>query len=679
MKIQRPIALLLILVNLMAVSARGSSQTAGLSDENLLPVTDVTLFNTGVGHFRHEGVVVGDTEITLAFDSGDVDDLLKSLVLQDYDGGFVEAVTYPSKDPLNRILGSFSLNIADNPPLARLLDRARGEKILIDGAANVEGTVVGIEYRSIASEGVTVQVPVLNLVTSEGLRQVDLSDVRTLRFLDPVVQADLDAALAVIAANRQEDKKMITLRFGGEGERRVSISYIREVPVWKTSYRLVLGEDGTAQIQGWAMVENTGESDWADVSLALASGQPISFVMDLYSPIYVPRPRIRQDYRVSAAPQQYDRDRAVQAAPASEPAYRAMASESIAEFDEMDYPGDSGFGAGASSAKTLNLSQGVTAAAQAEGESLYRITRPVSVPRREAAMLPIVGTSIPAQRLSIYDRNILGGNPLKAVRITNETDVQLPAGPATLFDGSIYGGDVQLPAMIEGEERLLSYAVDLESSVIVRSSSIPEEITNLKIAAGVLETTIRLESKTEYVIDRLGNEDVRHLIIHPKRSGWTIESEPQPTTETQSSWRFELDVAAGSTTTLPVVEQLIQSRKIALNTMRDDQIVFYLSQNVIDSGTRRVLDRIQTLRADLSDKDSVRRGFETRIAVIHRDQDRIRENLQALESGSELYQRYVEVLNGQEDELQQLSVDLKAAQNAEADARKALRDFIAGV
>jgi hypothetical protein len=83
MKIQRPIALFLILVNLMAVSARGKSQTAGLSDENLLPVAGVTLFNTGVGHFRHEGVVVGDTEITLAFDSGDVDDLLKSLILQD--------------------------------------------------------------------------------------------------------------------------------------------------------------------------------------------------------------------------------------------------------------------------------------------------------------------------------------------------------------------------------------------------------------------------------------------------------------------------------------------------------------------------------------------------------------------------------------------------------------------
>ncbi|MCK5249425.1 MAG: hypothetical protein KAJ98_05630, partial [Spirochaetaceae bacterium] len=245
----------------------------------------------------------------MAFDAGDVDDLLKSLILQDYDGGFVESVTYRSKDPLNRILGSFSLNIADNPPLARLLDRARGERVRIEGTPSVDGIIVGIEYRGVASDGAVIQVPVLNLVTAEGLRQADLADIRSLRFLDPVVQADLDAALAVIAANRQEDKKMITLRFGGDGVRRVSVSYVREVPVWKTSYRLVLDDDGTAQLQGWAMVENTGESDWNNISLALASGQPISFVMDLYSPIYVPRPRIRQDYGVAAAPQQYERDR----------------------------------------------------------------------------------------------------------------------------------------------------------------------------------------------------------------------------------------------------------------------------------------------------------------------------------------------------------------------------------
>ncbi len=671
MNIQRPVALLLILVNLMAVSARGGSQTVEISGDESLPVTGVTLFSSGVGHFRHDGIVNGDTEITLAFDAGDIDDLLKSLVLQDYDGGFVEAVTYPSSDPLSRILGSFSLNIADNPPLARLLDRARGEAVRLEGTPSVDGVIAGIEYRSQASDGAVIQLPVLNLLTTEGLRQVDLADVRSFRFLDSGVQADLDSALAVIAANRQEDKKLITLRFGGEGERRVSISYIREVPVWKTSYRLVLEDDGTAQLQGWAMVENTGESDWADVLLTLASGQPISFVTDLYSPIYVPRPRVRQNYGTAAAPQQYERDRApvLAAAPVPRAASRAYAPESLSEFidDEMDIM---------SVDKSINLSQGVTTAAQSDGESLYRITKPVSVPRREAAMLPIIGTSIPAERLSIYDRSVLEGHPLKAVRITNQTELQLPAGPATLFDGSVYGGDVQLPSMSEGEERLLSYAVDLESGVIVRSSSIPEEITELKIVEGSLVSTVRLISTTEYVIDRLGDEELHYLVIHPKRSGWTIKGDVKPSLETQSTWRFELDVEAGETASLPVVEEYVRSRNFALNSIRDDQILFYLSQKVINSETRRILERIRELRSALTARESERRNLESRISVIYRDQTRIRDNLQALESGTELYQRYVEILNGQEDELQKLKVELETARNAESAARKTLGDFI---
>jgi hypothetical protein len=247
--VRRSVVLTFILMNLVAVSARGIPQDSESASQSPLPVSGVTLFTSGVGYFQHEGLIDGDVEIALAFDAEDIDDLLKSLVLQDFDGGTVEAVTYPSKDPIGRILGSFSLNIADNPSLARLLDRARGEEVRIEGPSSVEGAIMGIEYRTQVSEGATKQVPVLNLAASDGLRQVLLEDIRSFRFLDPSVRAELDAALAVIADNRQEDKKILTLSFVGEGRRRVGVSYVREVPVWKTSYRLVIGDDGNAQIQ----------------------------------------------------------------------------------------------------------------------------------------------------------------------------------------------------------------------------------------------------------------------------------------------------------------------------------------------------------------------------------------------------------------------------------------------
>ena len=71
------------------------------------------------------------------------------------------------------------------------------------------------------------------------------------------------------------------------------VGYIQEAPIWKTSYRLVLSDDAPPFLQGWAIVENTTESDWNDVSLTLVSGRPISFVMDLYQPLYVDRPEVQ--------------------------------------------------------------------------------------------------------------------------------------------------------------------------------------------------------------------------------------------------------------------------------------------------------------------------------------------------------------------------------------------------
>ena len=666
--------ILMVLVNLMAVSARGSSQSSTQSDT--MSVSGVTLFSSGVGHFVHQGYVDGSEEILLAFDSKDIDDLLKSLVLQDYDGGIIEAVTYPSRDPLSRILGSFTLNISENPSLAELLNQARGERVRIEGTPAVDGTVVGIEYRSIPSGDTILELPVLNLATDAGIRQVILRDISAIRFLNTSVQADLDAALGVIAANRQDDKKLISLRFTGQGRRRVSISYIREVPMWKTSYRLVLGKDGRAQLQGWAMVENTGENDWKDVSLALATGQPLSFVMDLYNPVYIPRPRLVPDYGVSLAPQEYDRERSLSAKSAPAPSsFRGAMSESAAEeYSGRDDSGSGGYGTG-----EVNLERGIQTAASVEGESLYRLNRPVSVPRREAALLPIIGDEIPAVRLSIFDAGVLADRPLKAVRITNTAGVRLPSGPVTVFDGAVYGGDARIPAMTTDEERLFSYAVDNDTSVIVRSSSIPEEIISLKVVDGYLETGNRLVTSTVYDVQRLGSDGIRLLIAHPLNQGWTVESGVKPVSETATQRRFEIDVPAGTTKTLTVEEHRIQSQKVALNTLRDDRIVFYLSQRVIDTETRQILRNITSLRSTLAAMEANRKKVEAGISTIHTEQDRIRRNLEALESGSELYRRYVGILDAQEDELVKLASELKTAQNAESGARRALADYISGL
>jgi hypothetical protein len=80
-----------------------------------LPLGQVILFNSGVGYFQREGVIEGDARVDLQFPASDVNDLLKSLVLQDLDHGKVTTISYDGQEPIDRTLKSFSLDLTGNP------------------------------------------------------------------------------------------------------------------------------------------------------------------------------------------------------------------------------------------------------------------------------------------------------------------------------------------------------------------------------------------------------------------------------------------------------------------------------------------------------------------------------------------------------------------------------------
>src|SRR5262249_32301599 len=138
-----------------------------------LPLTQVILFNSGVGYFQREGTVDGDARVDLAFPVGDVNDLLKSLVLEDTAQGQVRAVSYDGQEPLERTLKSFALDLTWNPSFGQILNQARGEKVELTlqtaggGTPNtLNGTIVGMESHPEAGK----EVHQLNLLCAEGLR-----------------------------------------------------------------------------------------------------------------------------------------------------------------------------------------------------------------------------------------------------------------------------------------------------------------------------------------------------------------------------------------------------------------------------------------------------------------------------------------------------------------------------
>src|SRR4030095_8307553 len=97
-----------------------------------IPVKRVVMFSSGVAFFEHGGQVEGNAQVDLKFNVKDINDLLKSMVLQDEGGGKISTGSYGSKDPITRTLSTFSVNLTANPTLADLLNQMRGEQIEID-------------------------------------------------------------------------------------------------------------------------------------------------------------------------------------------------------------------------------------------------------------------------------------------------------------------------------------------------------------------------------------------------------------------------------------------------------------------------------------------------------------------------------------------------------------------
>ena len=657
-----------VLTALIALLAGAHAQDAPAASADL-PVTRLVLFTSGVGYFEHAGVVTGDRVLDLEVSAGDMDDVLQSLVVQDLDGGSIRPVTYPTRDPLERILGAYALDLSGNPSLAQLLVQARGERMAVQAGTDLEGALVNVERVERADGEVET---VLTLHTADGLARIALAEIRTLRFLDERVQAELEAALGALVDHRGDETRTLRISFEGDGERRVRIGYVREMPVWKTSYRLVLGDDGRADLQGWAIVDNPTGTELRDVDLAFVAGQPISFVTSLYQPVYADRPRVEVSTAPSVVPPLYQEE------------FAGEALQDVAESAAAPSPAADAASFGRAAPQLANA--GVDALAQGARTGatfVYDVTEPVTVGRYESALVPIVNQPISAERLSIFTPGVVDQRPLRGVRIDNDTGLHLAAGTLTVFDAGGFTGNARMADLLPGGSRILTFAVDLETSVSTTSGAEPEQVTRVAIVDGVLTAEVRARSTTEYRIDRVTDEPGFLVVEHPKRPGFDVVApEPAPT-ETDALYRFGVvfgqgvaDVAAPDTDTadhvpthvacdvdgacvLEVVMERVESRMLSFGNVTPDQIAFWLENVELSDDDRDTLQRVQSLKQQIVALDREIAARETRLSEIAQEQNRIRQNMGALDRNSSLYRRYVADLEEQEDEIDALQMELE--------------------
>jgi hypothetical protein len=432
---------------LLAVVGRGSAQGPAAGTPPALPIHDVTLFTSGVAYVERSGPIEGSTTLTLAFPVETVPDILKSLVLLDDGGGRIQPVTYAARTPVTKALQAFTVDLGPNVTLGDLLTRLRGSRVEVAAPTPITGSILSVETRTQTIKERTEAITLLNLLTDSGIRSVNLADVTNLRLLDERLDRELREALALLASQQDSQRRQVALHFAGAGRRNVRVDYLTEAPVWKMSYRLVLDEKKAPYLQGWAIVENPTEEDWNGVRLALVSGRPISFIQDLYQPLYLPRPVVAPEVIGSPYPQLHGADLAKEELPVGMAIGGLGAPASNAAAAPAGAATAYGFGGGRSamakdtlqnreearralSAEDLRRAGAAPeAAGAARGELFeYRIDQPLSLPRQRSAMIPVVAQAIGGEKLSIYNPDVDPRYPLNAVRLKNSTGLHLLGG-----------------------------------------------------------------------------------------------------------------------------------------------------------------------------------------------------------------------------------------------------------
>jgi hypothetical protein len=629
-----------------------------------LPVREVILYKSGVGYFARSGPLAPGESARLDFKATDMNDVLKSLAVSDDSGTPIRGLRYDSSLPLEQKLAEFPFTVADGQQVSAFLDRLRGARIELKSPAEaLAGTIVSA--RAIDGNDKQPEREQLILLLDSGdLRAVDLAAVSSLRFADPKLHAQLKDYLATVAQSRSKDKRSVYIDSSDAKARTVSASYMIPQPLWKSSYRLLLGEKGEATLEGWAIIDNTTGDDWTGVRLTVVSGRPVSFISRLYEPFYVQRTTADVNNAWAQAPVVYEGEvvGGVPGGVAGGVIGGIAAPEKMKAFTRLE-----SFGKLQAPPPMRMRVEPSTVAANTETRELgdlfeYRFAAPVTIHKNESAMLPFLQQKIAARKLLIYSASY-GENPMSAAELTNNTGKTLDGGPITIFESAGYGGEALMNTVKNSDKRLISYAVDLGTRVGTKEDSDDAHVLEVHASRGYINTKNYLRETKTYTIRNVDPKPKTLVVEQPIRDGYSVLS-PTPSETTANAHRFEVKLGAGATEKFTVEEEFVYSQTFQVSGFTPDVLVEYVRRKAISEEGRRQLEQVMNQKGRIAEVDGSLKQTRSEMDDITRAQERLRQNIQTLNH-----------VSGQQDQVQEWSKQL----GAEEVRITALRDQVSAL
>lgn len=664
-----------------------------------LPVRKVVLYKHGMGYLERRGKVTGDATVSFSFRADQMKDLLTSFYAVDLGGGTITSVRYDTAEPLARRLQEILITIPESAALSQFLPQLKGARISAKASGEVlVGRVLGLEPFTESNEIGDVRKGHRLVILTDGgaVRSTDVVGIAELTILDEGVRGDIVRLLDLALEGRRADAKRLTVTASGAGERELRVGYLVEMPVWKCSYRLILdpGDKEKALLQGWAQAENTSGEDWENIAVSFVAGNPLSFSMDMYTPLFVPRPQVpvpglqnlAVNWGAAPAPEVLGeppayRQRAEREAGKKRVARPAAPAPIVAGFTAqlLDVQMTQADDEETQLAALLETGGGAAALGAKVGELFsYEARDPVSIPRGQAALVPIVSKRIAGRRVLVYQASF-SPRPVNAWVLANDTDLTFEAGAVTVYEGSTSLGEGILGHTLPpGGQEVVPYAVDASVDVRPKVASRQEPYVRGKVVDGVLHLTrVEVLANTWSLANR-GKEPATLWLHQPVSPSHKLALPEKPLKEVGGYYRFEIALAPGESREFSVEERREVDEIVYLANEGETRLRFFAAGPYLSEKTRLFLAEVGDLMAGKATQQRQIEEAQEQMRRLAEEEERLRRNIGSMNYNQpkemELRAKWMSALSSAEDQLTGLR-----ARVDEAGAKvRALEEQIAG-
>ena len=511
-----------------------------------------------------------------------------------------------------------------------------------------------------------------------------------------------------------DDLQEVVLSLDGK-RHDLAVGYVAVTPVWRPSYRLVIREDGSADLQAWGIVQNLSGEDWNNVRLALVAGAPLAFESTLGDPVLPQRPIVTDTGEVIAAVPESVTTLNEQLTEDEEDAGEGgededAEPEEVANALKKEYqktartrgrkggkkdkkkrpprtaalsgaagpapPGDLGIETARDARREVErrLREGISrprnlsalaAVAVEAGTTRYEIPTRVTVPDESATMVLLVSKSVPGEAVFLFAPD--GGvpdssaHPFRVARFTNSTKGLLERGPIAVFEKGSFLGQGMVDPLPPSAKATVPFALERSLAVQSERKYAEEGARVARIESGELFIERDSVTKTTYTLKNGSDRPAKMLVKHSRAHGTRLFEPPAGTEDNVGTGAalVPITIKPHSKTKLVVDERRAQERRESwLSNRADDAVKAFLADRRSPADAVAKLTAAWKIRVTLKAHVDERQKLVEEQAELERMTRETRLSLKAIEKNTQaadLRQRLTKRLKEGTSRLEQIT------------------------